>query len=140
MSPQTLAHYKFITNSSTIPTSPNTPTSPPPDAKQHILTLLSATFHPIWQDFSTKDILLYLLYWFTMYTAGFLGASAAASSVEWRWANANGYAPEIQAVYVGKSVPGHLVRMVWGVLAWGWNVVFGDWYVGAGKALPLSPG
>jgi predicted nucleic acid-binding Zn-ribbon protein len=139
MSPATLTHYKSITNPSTIPTSPNTPTTPA-DAKQHILTLLSATFHPIYKDWSTKDILLYVLYWFTMYAAGFLGTSAAGSAMEWKWANANGYAPESQYVYVAKSVPGHLVRMVWGVVAWGWNVVFGGWWVGAGKALPLSPG
>jgi predicted nucleic acid-binding Zn-ribbon protein len=140
MSPATLTHYKSITNPSTIPTSPNTPTTPPADAKQHILTLLSATFHPIYQDWSTKDILLYVLYWFTMYAAGFLGTSAAGSAMEWKWANANGYAPESQYIYVGKSVPGHLVRMVWGVVAWGWNVVFGGWFLGAGTRLPLSPG
>jgi hypothetical protein len=140
MSPATLTHYKSITNPSTLPISPNTPTTPPADAKQHILTLLSAAFHPIWQDWSTKDILLYVLYWFTMYAAGFLGTSAAGSAMEWKWANANGYAPEGQFVYVAESVPGHLVRMVWGVVAWGWNLVCGGWFLGAGKALPLSPG
>ncbi|KAI4737395.1 hypothetical protein E4T50_12139 [Aureobasidium sp. EXF-12298] len=145
MSPAALSHYKSLTSrSSAAPMlAPNTPTSPNPNAKISILTLLSNTATPLAKDFLSTVLanwLLILCLFLSVFAGSYLGASTANTAAEWSWANANGYAPESKGVYVTKSVPGHLGAMVWGVLAWGWNLVFGNWFVGAGTKLPLSPG
>jgi hypothetical protein len=122
---------------------PNTPTSPNPNAKIPILTLLSNTATPLAKDFLSTFLanwLLILCLFFSVFAGSYLGASTANTAAEWSWANANGYAPESKGVYITKSVPGHLGAMVWGVLAWEWNLVFGNWFVGAGTRVPLSPG
>jgi predicted nucleic acid-binding Zn-ribbon protein len=145
MSPATLSHYKSLTTrSATAPMlAPNTPTSPNPNAKIPILTLLSNTATPLAKDFLSTFLanwLLILCLFFSVFAGSYLGASTANTAAEWSWANANGYAPESKGVYITKSVPGHLGAMVWGVLAWEWNLVFGNWFVGAGTRVPLSPG
>lgn len=145
MSPSTISHYKSLTTRSSVAPmlAPNTATSPNPNAKIPILTLLSNITTPLAKDFLSTffaNWLLILCLFLSAFAGSYLGSTTANTAAEWSWANANGYAPEGKYVYVGKSVPGHLGAMVWGVLAWGWNLVFGNWFVGAGTKLPLSPG
>jgi hypothetical protein len=145
MDPTTLTQYKSIAaprpNPMLAPSTPTTTT--PPDRKQNLSTLISATLTPLLQDILSTGLYywpLLLLCFSTVWTASYLGSAAANSAAEWSWAHANGYAPENKYVYVGKSVPGHLGKMVWGLVGLVWNLVFGGWWVGAGSRLPLSPG
>jgi hypothetical protein len=145
MSPTTLSQYKSIAAPRPNPMlAPSTPTlTAPPDRKQNLSTLISATLTPLWQDILSTGLYywpLLLLCFSTVWTALYLGSAAANSAAGWSWAHANGYAPENKYVYVGKSVPGHLGKMVWGLVGWIWNLVFGGWFAGAGSRLPLSPG
>jgi hypothetical protein len=139
MSPATLSHYKTIAAPPT--------TTAPPDRRQNLSTLISLTLSSLYADliseiqsYTRRDILVWSLYWISMFSATYLGSASAISAAEWKYASVNGFASEDQWVYVGKKVPGHVVKMVWGLVGWVWNLVFGEWWVGAGNRLPLSPG
>ena len=138
MSPRTLQHFKSITN----PVE-NSPATPPPGTKNHVHHLLFDTAEPMAKSFLATALAnwqLILCCFFTVFAGSYLGSATANTAAEWSWANANGYAPEGKYVYVGKRMPGHVIRMFWGVAAWWWNLVFGGWSVGAGHKQPLSPG
>ncbi|KEQ68895.1 hypothetical protein M436DRAFT_57564 [Aureobasidium namibiae CBS 147.97] len=138
MSPRTLQHFKSITNPD-----PSSPLTPPPGTKVHVFDLLSNTATPIAKSFVATALAnwqIILCCFFTVFAGSYLGSATANTAAEWSWANANGYAPEGKYVYVGKRVPGHVLVMFWGVIAWCWNLVFGSWFVGAGARQPLSPG
>lgn len=135
MSPRTLQHFKSITN-------PEPPT-PSPGTRVHVLELISDTATPIAKSFIATALAnwqLVLCCFFTVFAGSYLGSATANTAAEWSWANANGYAPEDKYVYVGKRMPGRVLSVFWGVIAWTWNLVFGGWYVGAGVRQPLSPG
>jgi hypothetical protein len=127
---------------------PSTPTTTaPPDRKQNLSTLIFLTLSSLYADliseiqsYTLRDILVWSLYWIFMFSATYLGSASAISAAEWNYASVNGFASEDRWVYVGKKVPGHVVRMVWGLVSWVWNLVFGEWWIGAGSRLPLSPG
>jgi hypothetical protein len=149
MSPITLSQYKSIAAPRPNPMlAPSTPTTTaPPDRKQNLSTLIFLTLSSLYADliseiqsYTLRDILVWSLYWIFMFSATYLGSASAISAAEWNYASVNGFASEDRWVYVGKKVPGHVVRMVWGLVSWVWNLVFGEWWIGAGSRLPLSPG
>lgn len=144
MSPQSLKHYNAIAASSNQknPSSDaNTSTSPSPQlGRPALITTALPTFL---QDITTDAVThwrLILLWFLTSYSASYLGSSMANTAAEYSWAHSNGYAPENKYIYVGSRVPGKLVAMVWGVVAWLWNLVFGGWVLGAGSRQMPSPG
>lgn len=138
MSPQTLQHFKSITNPD-----PSSPVTPPPGTKMHVFDLLSNTAKPIAKSLLATALAnwqIILCCFFTVFAGSYLGSATANTAAEWSWAHANGYAPEGKYIYVGKRMPGHVLALFWGVIAWCWNLLFGGWYVGAGMRQPLSPG
>ncbi|KAI5271598.1 hypothetical protein E4T47_05111 [Aureobasidium subglaciale] len=66
----------------------------------------------------------------TCFLAAFLGFSAANFATEHPWAQVNGYAPQSKVFFVGSRVLGLCGRIVVGVLAWVWNLVFGGRVLG----------
>jgi len=109
----------------------------------HVFDLLSNTAKPIARgliDTALANWQLMFCCFFTVFAGSYLGSATANTAAEWSWAHANGYAPEGKFMYVGKRVPGHVLSIFWGVIAWCWNLMFGGWFVGAGSRQPLSLG
>lgn len=138
MSPRTRQHFKSITNPSE-----KSPATPPSGTKTHVYDLLSNTAKPLAKSLLATVLANWQLMFccfFTVFAGSYLGSATANTAAEWSWANANGYAPEGKFIYVGKRMPGHVLSMFWGVIAWTWHTMFGGWFVGAGSKQPLSPG
>ncbi|KAH0339559.1 hypothetical protein KCU81_g7158, partial [Aureobasidium melanogenum] len=136
MSSTTHSHYKAVTAPSTSKASPSSSTGTFPSSSHPDLPTILFTFC---QDITT-NILIHRRFLLLCTLASYLGFAIAFSLAEYDWAHANGYAPENKLFYIGAAVPRQIIGVVLGLMGWLWNAVFGEWSLGGGGRLPLSPG